>query len=342
MVNTSVRNVFMILMLFLLPLGCFADTAEGLKLLKDGDIFGAKAEFSKSAGVGDLEALTQLALWHKNYAISSQDRVQAERLLRIAAKKRHPSACYHLSNLLTSPGLPLSKESEDLLKSAADAGFTDAELEYGLFLAGAPKNRLSAMDVVSYLTRAAEKKNIEAMLNLGFFLQSDAHQEEYKKAYSWFLRAADSGNPQGHFQCGRFNMLGLHAQNDFLAALNHFQKAFVGGNFEAARFIGQIYDSGLVGAPDSQKARAWYLEGAYKKDSGAFGALAGMYEFGDGVPRDPAKAWMFYSLGMQFFSKSVAKETKETFARRKDAIAKELSTIQLSKAREEMKNWFNP
>lgn len=66
------------------------------------------------------------------------------------------------------------------------------------------------------------------------------------------------------------------------------------GNADAQYNLGEMYESGDGVPKDSAKAVEWYQKAAAQGNAGAQSLLGVMYAFGEGVPKDSAKAVEWY------------------------------------------------
>ena len=114
-----------------------------------------------------------------------------------------------------------------------------------------------------WLKRAAEDENSEAQAMLGLrYFYAQGFKRDLKTAFSWFLKAADHGNPL------------------------------------AARYVGEYYDqngwSGVV-EPDAKIACEWYKKAADLGDAGAQCLYGKELYLGKTIPRDYDKAFELFS-----------------------------------------------
>ena len=80
-------------------------------------------------------------------------------------------------------------------------------------------------------------------------------------------------------------------------AIGCFEKAGAGGNGLAYYYLAEIYKEGKLGVEKNvPKAISYYLKAAAKNDLSALETLAGRYETGDGVEKNPAKAAEYYRI----------------------------------------------
>jgi TPR repeat protein len=107
---------------------------------------------------------------------------------------------FNVSHLRFLEGFKLKTDLEFMrsyVKKAADSGLPKAASLYGSYLIlgeNKPKEGLS------YIEKAAEGENVEALLSLGYYRASGQHlAQDGVKALGYFTRAADKGDPEGIF-----------------------------------------------------------------------------------------------------------------------------------------------
>ncbi len=112
-----------------------------------------------------------------------------------------------------------------------------------------------------WLERAAEENNIDAQVTMGLrYFYAKGFDKDFKEAFSWFLKAANSGNPL------------------------------------AARYVGEFYDTeGWGVTPDTDKALEWYKKAAEGGDSFAQCLYGKEFYIGKTVPKDYEKAFELFS-----------------------------------------------
>ena len=88
---------------------------------------------------------------------------------------------------------------------------------------------------------------LHAAANQGFspamhsLAQKYFEQKEYKRAWKWYLKLADSGDPDGQYYVGLFYLNGYHVTRSSHTALKSFEKAAAAGSVNANYEIGLIY-----------------------------------------------------------------------------------------------------
>jgi len=67
-------------------------------------------------------------------------------------------------------------------------------------------------------------------------------QKNYKRAWKWYLKLADAGDPDGQYYVGLFYLHGYHVTKSSHTALKAFEKAVALGSVDASYEIGLIYN----------------------------------------------------------------------------------------------------
>jgi len=98
------------------------------------------------------------------------------------------------------------------------------------------------------------------------------------------------GTDRFYYQMGR----ALFAAKDYSAAIESYKKAFELGNTRALHALGAMYDNGEGVPKDAARARFYYELAADKKFAPAIVSLAVQQERGLGVAPDAAKAYNLY------------------------------------------------
>lgn len=93
-----------------------------------------------------------------------------------------------------------------------------------------------------------------------------------------------------YYQLGR----AFFASQNYDAALTNYKKAFELGSVRALFTLGALYDHGEGVDRDPARARFYYEIAAQKKFAPAIASLGTLYEAGTGVTQDSAKAYEFY------------------------------------------------
>lgn len=105
---------------------------------------------------------------------------------------------------------------------------------------------------------------------------------------------AASGDAMAEFRLATLDYVGIGVVQDYIGAADLLKQAALAGNAEAACELGFLYETGSFAQgpppPDPKDAFPWFEKSAAAGDPyGEFG-LAGLYQTGQGVAKDPVKA----------------------------------------------------
>jgi TPR repeat protein len=110
---------------------------------------------------------------------------------------------------------------------------------------------------------------------------------------------AQSGNVTAEFQLGTLDYVGLTVVQDYIGAVDLLKQAGNAGNAEAQCEVGFLYQTGSFAQgpppPDPADAAHWYEKSAALGDPWGEFALAALYQAGQGVPKDAAKAAVLFA-----------------------------------------------
>lgn len=125
------------------------------------------------------------------------------------------------------------------LQEAAEANEAEAQFELarcyyeGL---GTSKDIVKANEL---LHAAANQGFVPAWHNLA---NNYFEQKNYKRAWKWYLRLADSGDSDGLYHIGLFYLHGYHVIQSKNTAIKNFEKAEIAGSSDASYQLGLIYN----------------------------------------------------------------------------------------------------
>lgn len=160
--------------------------------------------------------------------------------------------------------VPNISKGEELIRASIDEG-SSLGLRYMGHLYGFNKiisndGNGNAINAIEWYRKAAEAGNVDAMANLGWFIQDTYtwDKEKQAEALQWFQRAADQG---------------------VASAMTN---------------LGWMYENGKGVTKSLEKAFEWYLKGAEAGSDVGQCNLAVFYEYGEGTQKDRAKAIEWY------------------------------------------------
>ena len=108
-----------------------------------------------------------------------------------------------------------------------------------------------------------------------------------------------AGDPVATFQLATLDYVGIGVIQDYIGAVNLLKEASTAGIGEADCELGFLYQTGSFaqGPPPSDPVQAapWYQKAAARGDPWGEFALAGLYETGLGVKKDPKRATVLWA-----------------------------------------------
>lgn len=271
------------------PAAATSTTAPSLAVLK------------KQAATGDPAA--QVALGQRLMdSKDAADKVEATTWYRKAAAQGNTDAEWALGSAYVlgyRPGIAQDVPTglKWLRKSLAD-GSTDHMANYGFALDswGQHTHNDQAMkDGVQWIQRAAEAGSAQGMNMLGIILLGGnfgANTPDKADGEHWLLKAARLGNADAQVSLGQMYVVGTFGKPDAEAGLHWLRAAAGQGNVAAEGLLGYLLVSGDKHVPKNPaKGLQWAEKAVAKHGAGGYYAMGYAYQYGDGEPADPAKAW---------------------------------------------------
>lgn len=117
----------------------------------------------------------------------------------------------------------------------------------------------------------ANQGNVEALVKLGrIYLEGMGVDPDYKKAHSYFSKAAHEDNAQAFAYLAYMNAYGLGVERSDEKVVKYFEKAFELNDAYSGFALGFVYKKGLYGEDkDPDKAREYFEKAASMGISGA-------------------------------------------------------------------------
>ncbi len=275
-------------------LGLFRYTGKGTQT----DRKAAVEEFGIAAGMGSAEA----AIVAEEISRNPEDVQEKLVDLRFRAECGDLGACREIFPLYDTgknadgtkgPARKNHAEAVRLYMPCADAGDADAQNTIGymyLMGKGIPKNRELA---VKLLTEAWKNGSSQAAYRLAYMYDSgqDFNDPDLDRAYDWYTRAADMGNPDAEFALAGIMFMQDGPYSDQARGNQLLLKAADSGQHEAEEQAGMMYAYGGGGLKRDPAKAVKYLEAACEGGvQQAMTSYANMCFEGQAVPRDLAKA----------------------------------------------------
>lgn len=278
---------------------------EDSQIFIDGAITACEAALA--ADPQSVEARTWLA---RAYILAGRI-AEATTLLQSASDAGNPFASYLLAGLL---GRDLDRTvaqdpdgAFNLLRQAADGGFTPAEVdlaeryETGNGAGGDP----DYAEALRLYQLAADQGHPLATYKLGFFEHAGYTSEaDFAAAMAHYQRAAELGEPLGNYGIGQLYEFGQGVDQDYARAAEFYQLAADAGEKQAQTSLAYFYEQGQGVAQDYDKSFALLVSASGQDWGYAHAALSLHYLFGEGTPVDEAKAydlaWRAQRLGIVY------------------------------------------
>ena len=219
---------------------------------------------------------------------------EAAGMFRLAADAGFPDAQFGLAEMMFN-GIGMDRDikgAAELYSKAGEAGNIPA-----LFRLGGIYSEVEEMEdlprAFSYMKRCAEAKFPPAFGVLGdMFYYGAGTTADPKEAINWYRLAAAAGDPGSMFKVGCMCRSGIGTDKDDEAADAMFMVSAQSGIPEAQFEVAYAMYSGRMGGSKSEAAQ-WYSKCADQIPTAKFN-LAAMYVTGDGVEKDPAKAFRLF------------------------------------------------
>ena len=146
-------------------------------------------------------------------------------------------------------------------------------------------------EAVGWYTKAADKGNAEAQLELG---ERYYKVRKYSEAAKWYLKAAVQGIPKAQYQLGLMHSQGNGIERDYKKAVDWYRKAAVLGNADAQMELAGMFEAGKGVGQSYAEAEMWYKKAAAQGSARAQYLLGCMYEYGKGVVQSNTLAFKLY------------------------------------------------
>lgn len=230
---------------------------EAVEKVSAGDFAGAAAIFRELAALEYPNA--QFGLAEMKYNGTPADVPEAIRLYTAAASGGHAAAMFRLSNIMSEEGQYFNPEkARSLMAGSAEAGF--------------PMAYPAAADMMFY----------------GF-----GGPQDPEGAFKWYSSAAAEGDPVSMFKAGYMLENGVGTAADRDGAIPFFRDAAEAGVPEAAFKMAEMASEGRIPGGKAEAVR-WYEICSSMGYPVADFNIATMYTDGDGIDKNPEKAFYHY------------------------------------------------
>lgn len=218
------------------------------------------------------------------------DEVKAVNYIERSAYKNYAEAQYALG-FRYSKGSGVPQDDDMALKlyqMAAESGISGAAYNLALWY----ERNYDNDNCFRWLRRAALLGDIPAMMKLAMFYEGE-HEHDSAAACLWYDMAASKGSSEALFLLGEHFESGEGVERDMKRAIECFETAAKAGYNPAQSKLGYIYKNDTAFL-DSERSIYWNNKAAENGDMRALCNLGLAYEFGNGVEKDPKKAFDLY------------------------------------------------
>ncbi len=148
--------------------------------------------------------------------------------------------------------------------------------------------------------KKAERGDALAQYNLAVMYDDGRGiPQDFQKAIYWYTKAAKQGDTKAQTSVARIHFIGFPTKNsrDVEKAIYWYTRAAQKRDVQAQAMLGWIYRQGAPNSPkDYNKAIFWYAKAAEQGNTVAQINLGLMYFEAEGTPKNPMKAYAFFSM----------------------------------------------
>ncbi len=212
--------------------------------------------------------------------------------LRDAAERGDAESQYKLGTHYWVPNSPQRDvaESERWLQKAADQGHLDAQYALGMTRAGLYDVARNIAEAGALFQLAANRGHAGAQFMLGMMhLRGQGMAKDEVEGIAWLRKAAAQDLSRARTELA-IHLMRASAPDSRAEGMALLNQAAEQGDARAVDWLGNIYANGLGVERDPVKGAEYYKRAAGLGHVQAQLSLAGMYERGDGVPVDLARA----------------------------------------------------
>lgn len=149
-------------------------------------------------------------------------------------------------------------------------------------------------EVVNFMTMFADQGDEYSQMFLGDVYRNGEYQEDLKKSYYWYSRAADLGNDKAIYYVGNMSILGMGTTRNVPKGLRTLEKIAEQGHFPSIYNIGKTYKTGYKIAKNHEVAAKWFSIAAKEGHINSMYELGDSYDRGFGVERSAEEAYKWF------------------------------------------------
>ncbi|KNG93049.1 SEL1-like repeat protein [Pseudaestuariivita atlantica] len=260
------------------------DPARALRLVEE------------AAAMGKSRAVAELGFYYATGTLVDEDLARALALFEQADAQGHPKAARNLGYMYDD-GVGVEEDDERALQyylRGADAGDSEAMADAAFMLwfgeAGV-EDRPRAMELARRGLTRQQAKAYEFMGDRAYF--GEMMDEDRALAAEYYAAAWARGRPYSAYALGWQYANGDGIEQDIQRGAELYRAAAERGNAEAAFELGAMMRRGDVEGEPSDMI-AFLEQAAEAGKAAAVNELGLVYEYGEGVPVDMARAQAFY------------------------------------------------
>lgn len=249
--------------------------------------------FLKGVEKGDPRSMMDAASLYDVPDFDGADDEKSEILLKKSADAGYPQALYTLGRDYYE-GVHEEKDipkAYELMERAAKAGYSESAVDmWEQYLDNEEEIEESLPDIseeklLSYLKKAADLANDEAMYDLGQYYSEAGN---VSKAEKYFKEAMDMGNPDAQVELGCLYIFEKKSEKDHKKGISLLKEAARDGDPDALSTLGACYLEGN-GVRMNRKEAVKYLKQAVEAGSPEGMALMIQVSLMDGKQKDAVK-----------------------------------------------------
>lgn len=181
----------------------------------------------------------------------------------------------------------------------------------------------------------AEKGEAWAQFDLGMmYYMGRGAAPNYKVAMHWFKLAADQGYKKAYYYVGAIYLSDLSGERRTEEGVRWLKLADRHGDIHASiqlgyeyRGLGSFYNNVEYGL----EAVRWFKRTADLGNTIGYYYIAEMYQYGEGVPKDVVRAFMWYDIVNHFHVDG--SKSRNVFRFQQEELAKSMSARQIAEAK---------
>ncbi len=155
------------------------------------------------------------------------------------------------------------------------------------------------------------------------------------EAVAWYRRAALQGDVHAQFRLGFLYAYGRGVDRDDLQAADWYGRAAARGNRAAQAALDELRAEGRLPTPGGSRDTLLLRSAADRGGATAQYQLGVRYATGEGVARDPAQAYQWFSVA----ARSLLGKEADTARQARDSVKAQLSPEQLARGEELVRSW---